>query len=121
VLDQRQILDFGPYVFNESAATVTLNGVLVDISPKEFDLALYLFRNMNQRLVRQQIMLAVFGRSSDQVTRTLDTHVYNIRRSLQVDGRHGFKLMSVYGVGYRLATTGVPGQADASAAANAGE
>ncbi len=115
VLEERLVLNFGPYVFNESACSVTLNGQAVDLSPKEFDLSLYLFRQLNARLVRQQILMAVFGRTTDQFTRTLDTHVYNIRRSLQLDGRHGFKLMAVYGVGYRLAVAAPQGAAISAA------
>ncbi len=108
VLEEKQLFEFGPYVFNESASTVMLHEQPVELAPKEFDLALYFFRQVNMRLVRQQILTAVFWRNSEQITRTLDTHVYNIRRALQLDGRHGYKLMAVYGVGYRLAVVDVP-------------
>jgi two-component system, OmpR family, phosphate regulon response regulator PhoB len=98
--------DFDPYAFDEGARTVSLNGSVVHISPKEFDLALYLFRNMNLRLERQKILSSVFGRSHAQTSRTLDTHAYQVRKALELDGRHGFKLATVYGVGYQLLRVG---------------
>lgn len=99
---------FEPYVFDEGLRTVQLHGSVIPFPPKDFDLAFYFFQNLNLKLSRQQIYQAVFGDASASTSRTLDTHAYKIRRDMQLDGRHGFKLNTLYGVGYQLSRVNVP-------------
>ncbi len=42
-------------------------------------------------------------------TRTVDTHISRLRKKLGLDGSKGWKLLPVYGVGYRFERTGVAG------------
>jgi DNA-binding response OmpR family regulator len=109
-IQKNPVHDFHPFEINEGLRTIALKGKVVDISPKDFDLALYFFRNLNLKLERRQIYLNVFGQTLLQPSRTLDTHAYQIRRDLQLDGRHGFKLNTVYGVGYQLLRVSSPGE-----------
>lgn len=95
---------YGPYCFDTRAETVTLNGVPITITAKEFALALLLFRNLHRALSRAYIFEALWGRNPNLPTRTLDAHVSNIRSKLNLRPDNGFKLVPIYAYGYRLET-----------------
>lgn len=93
---------FGDHQFDPMAMTVTVRGDAVDVTAKEFGLALLLFRNMNRPLSRAHIMESVWGRNPEIPSRTLDAHVSQIRGRLGLRPEHGLRLASVYSFGYRL-------------------
>lgn len=94
-------LDVGPYAFDLQLKEVQLNGELIPLKPKEFRLALYLFQNVGRLLSRDQLMNEIWG--TDVVaSRTLDTHISQIRRKLALRPENGYRLLPVYSLGYRL-------------------
>lgn len=93
---------FGDHVFDPIAMTATVRGTSVDLTAKEFGLALLLFRNLNRPLSRAHIMETVWGRNPDVPSRTLDAHVSQIRGRLGLRPEHGLRLGAVYSFGYRL-------------------
>lgn len=97
-----RVESFGDHVFDPLAMTVTVRGTPVDVTAKEFGLALLLFRNLNRPLSRAHIMETVWGRNPDIPSRTLDAHVSQIRGRLGLRPEHGLRLASVYSFGYRL-------------------
>jgi DNA-binding response OmpR family regulator len=84
---------------------LTLNGSQVELSPREFDLGLYLFRNVGKLVPRELIEQAVWGRSIGPDSRTLATHISKLRLKLDLNQKNGVRLVSVYSHGYRLETT----------------
>lgn len=92
----------GGYRIDPVARTVSLNGEEIDIAPREFDLALYLFRNMDRLLPRDVVEQAVWGRSLGAGSRTLDTHLSRVRIKLGLRPENGVRLSSVYSYGYRF-------------------
>ncbi|PUA16359.1 response regulator transcription factor [Glaciimonas sp. PCH181] len=95
-------ITFGNYVFETRAARLTLAAVPIDITQKEFDLALLFFRNLGRPLSRAYILEAVWSRDIDIPSRTMDTHVSRVRSKLQLRPENGFRLAPVYSYGYRL-------------------
>ncbi|MBC7520093.1 MAG: response regulator transcription factor [Sandarakinorhabdus sp.] len=95
---------FGDHVFDPMAKTITVRGEAVDVTAKEYGLALQLFRNLNRPLSRSHLMESVWGRSPDVPSRTLDAHVSQIRNRLGLRPENGLRLSSVYSFGYRLET-----------------
>jgi two-component system, OmpR family, response regulator RegX3 len=95
-------LSIGPYRLNVNSRTIDHAGERVDLTHKEFDLALYLFRNPGRLLSRGQILEAVWGTTADLNTRTVDTHISRIRNKLGLMPENGWKLSAVYQHGYRL-------------------
>ena len=93
---------FGDHVFDPMAMTATVRGAEIDLTAKEFGLAMLLFRNLNRPLSRAHIMETVWGRNPDIASRTLDAHVSQIRGRLGLRPEHGRRLASVYSFGYRL-------------------
>jgi DNA-binding response OmpR family regulator len=95
-------LQFGPYAFETRTSRLSMNGQDIDVTQKEFDLALLFFRNLGRPLSRAYILEAVWARDVDVPSRTMDTHVSRVRSKLQLRPENGFKLAPVYSYGYRL-------------------
>ena len=103
-LDQHRIR-FAQYVFETPSNRLTHRGVAIELTQKEFELALLLFGNLGKPLSRAYIQDAIWSRSPDDdelPSRTLDTHISRVRNKLQLMPEHGFRLAPVYGYGYQL-------------------
>lgn len=98
-------IQFGNYVFESRTGRLTVDGQAVDLTHKEFDLALLFFRNMGRPLSRAYILEAVWARDVDVPSRTMDTHVSRVRSKLNLRPEHGYRLAPVYSYGYRLEQT----------------
>ncbi len=95
-------LEVTPYKFNKTNETISLHGEPVKLTKKEYDLALFLFKNIGRVISRDHIMESVWGKYSDLNTRTVDTHVSRIRSKLNISEENGWRLTSIYMHGYRL-------------------
>lgn len=93
---------FGDYVFDARIETASVRGQPVQLTAKEFALAVMLFRNLNRTLSRSYIFEALWGAHPDLQTRTLDAHISKVRTKLGLRASNGFRLVPVYGHGYRL-------------------
>lgn len=94
--------EFGPYYIDPRVGEITLKGESVELAPKEFELALLLFRNPGRLFSRDVLSTAVWNREIPATSRTLDTHLSNIRRKLQLRPENGIRLNASYALGYRL-------------------
>jgi DNA-binding response OmpR family regulator len=96
------VLEVGPYRFDLAQKRVALDGEEILLTDKEFDLAVFLFRNLGRLLSRGHLLEAVWGRNPSVATRTVDTHVSRVRGKLQLRPERGFRLVPTYNYGYRL-------------------
>ncbi|MCX7892754.1 MAG: response regulator transcription factor [Burkholderiales bacterium] len=92
----------GDIVIDLGRRVVTRGGVPVDLTQKDFDLAVFLFRNLGQLVSRGHILESVWGRTADLNTRTVDTHVSRLRSKLGLTPENGWRLSAIYQHGYRL-------------------
>lgn len=74
----------------------------VELTQKEFLLAVLLLRNLGKPLSRGHIREAVWGRDSEIPSRTMDTHVSRVRTKLGLRPESEYLLAPVYSYGYRL-------------------
>ena len=95
-------LVYPPYRFDLETGTAHVNDVAASLTRKEFDLAAVFFAHIDQLMSRPHLQEAVWGRDADLETRTVDTHVSNVRKKLGLRGEHGYRISSVYNYGYRL-------------------
>lgn len=95
-------IQFGNYVFESRTGRLTVAGQPVELTHKEFDLALLFFRNLGRPLSRAYILESVWARDIDVPSRTMDTHVSRVRSKLKLRPEHGYRLAPVYSYGYRL-------------------
>lgn len=102
----RPVLEFGPYRFNMDRRELLFRDAPVILTQKEFDLAVFLFRNAGRLLTRAHLLESVWGHSEDLNTRTLDTHISRLRKKLDLTPQNGWRLSAVYQHGYRLEPVG---------------
>jgi DNA-binding response OmpR family regulator len=102
VREEEISLAFAPYLVDLPNRRILRDGVLLDLTQKEYELAVFLFKNMGKILSRGHILLSVWGRNPDINTRTVDTHVSRIRTKLSINNEDGWRLISIYQHGYRL-------------------
>jgi len=95
-------MNFPPYCFDVESKQCYFNNREIELTDKEFAVAIFLFRNIGNLLSRRHILEAVWGISAELSTRTVDTHVSRIRLKLALRPENGFRLASVYNFGYRL-------------------
>ncbi len=100
--EEGQALNFGSYTIDLVARTVYLEETPLELTQKEFDLVLFLFRCAGRVLSRGHILESVWGCNPDLNTRTVDTHISRIRNKLGLKEDHGWQLKAVYQHGYRL-------------------
>ncbi len=94
---------FGDYQFIGSRKVVVLKGEDIRLKPREFELALLLFRNKGRLLERDWLLASLWMDSRiERKSRVLDCCVANIRRKLSLHKQNEFVLHSVYGRGYEL-------------------
>jgi len=106
---ESEVLECPPYVFNTSNREVLLNDQPIKLTEKEYELALFLFRNRGRVLSRQHLLTSVWGTSAELNTRTVDTHASRLRKKLNLLATERWKLTSIYQHGYRLEEHTGPG------------
>ncbi|MCO5221309.1 MAG: response regulator transcription factor [Thermomicrobiales bacterium] len=97
-----EIRRVGPIEINPTAHTVRVDGALVTLKPKEFDLLLYLADHPNVTLSREALLRNVWKYEHSVDTRTVDVHVRGLRRKIEVDPSEPVYLETIRGYGYRL-------------------
>jgi DNA-binding response OmpR family regulator len=75
----------------------------IELTPTEFSLLATLARHPGRVFTRSQLLDAAHGEAFEAYERAIDAHVKNIRRKLEPEPARPRYLLTVYGVGYRLA------------------
>ena len=101
-LPEVEAIDLPPYHIDLVNRVVKLDDVAIEMTDKEYDLTLFLFRNLGRLLSRGHISESVWGRSADIQSRTVDTHVSRVRKKLDFGPERGLRLTPIYNFGYRL-------------------
>ena len=94
---------YGALTIDDVGRIVTLNGKRLDLSPKEYELLVYLAANQNIAVSRDQILNAVWGYDYFGDLRTVDTHIKKVRAKL---GDWGRIIHTVRSYGYRFELDG---------------
>jgi DNA-binding response OmpR family regulator len=99
---RKQVERFGDVEIDAAARVVRRNGQPVDLTPKEFDLLLALSKRQGAVATRLELMREVWGYSSAVVSRTVDTHIAELRRKIENDPAAPQHILTVRKSGYRL-------------------
>lgn len=99
---QQDAIAVGDYMLDSPGKGIYFKGEKIEVTQKEFDIALALFQNLGVVVPRDHLINLVWGKSGDMLSRSLDTHVYRIRAKLFLRPANGVVLKSIYTVGYRL-------------------
>ncbi|QLY32256.1 response regulator transcription factor [Nocardia huaxiensis] len=99
---ETSVLEAGPVRMDVDRHTVQVNGKVVTLPLKEFDLLEYLLRNSGRVLTRGQLIDRVWGADYVGDTKTLDVHVKRLRSKIEADPAKPEHLVTVRGLGYKL-------------------
>ena len=97
-----EIEKFGDFEINIAARIVLKRGKPVDLAPREFDLLLALMEQKGRVVSRQKLLTNVWGHQGLVVTRTVDTHIAELRRKLESDAANPKYIKTVRKAGYRF-------------------
>lgn len=95
------VFSFEGLEIRESSRTVLIDGEELLLTPKEFELLVFLVRNHDIVVARDSILQNVWGYDYFGDTRTVDTHIKTLRERL---GTYRSLITTVWGVGYRFGT-----------------
>ena len=100
--DSNGTLSVGTIHMDIDKHAVTVNGGLVSLPLREFELLEFLMRNSGRVLTRHQLIDRVWGGDYFGDTKTLDVHIKRLRSKIEVDPANPILLQTIRGLGYKL-------------------
>ncbi len=94
------IVTRGPLRVDKASRSAALDGVELDLTPKEFELLALFAGHPGRAFSREYLLKSIWGYDFDGFDRTVDTHITRLRKKL---GPLGEKIVTVWSVGYRFA------------------
>jgi DNA-binding response OmpR family regulator len=93
---------FGAVVVDQASREVTVAGTPVTLTPKAFDLMLALIRRQGAVASRVELLREVWGTTGEVLTRTVDSHMAELRRKLEPGAEEPRHFLTVWKAGYRF-------------------
>ncbi|SDM75123.1 two-component system, OmpR family, alkaline phosphatase synthesis response regulator PhoP [Psychrobacillus sp. OK028] len=93
---------FGPLEVFPERFEVLLNNEVIEFTPKEFELLVYLIENKNRVLTRDQLLSAVWNYDFAGDTRIVDVHISHLRDKIEVNSRKPTFIKTIRGLGYKF-------------------
>ena len=100
--DRESTIRFGDVTIDTSARTVTRAGEACTLTPKAYELLLALVRRDGAVAGRVELLTEVWGYGAFVMSRTVDSHVAELRRKLEDDAAEPRHILTVWKVGYRF-------------------
>jgi DNA-binding response OmpR family regulator len=94
------LFEFGDVRVNLYQRSVSRRGQPVELTRLEFNMLSHLIRNRERVVLRDELLRAVWGYRALPFTRTVDVHMWQLRRKLEADPQHPCFLRTVHGTGY---------------------
>ena len=91
--------EYDGIVINDDARTVSVDGKMIEMSFREYELLKYLIQNSGIALSRDKILNSVWNYDYYGDTRTIDSHIKKIRHKLGKKGKH---IQTIRGIGYKF-------------------
>ncbi|MET0395424.1 MAG: response regulator transcription factor [Longimicrobiaceae bacterium] len=99
---EEEVIRFGEVEVRPATRVVTRGGAPVSLTPKAYELLLALVRRNGAVARRLELLREVWGHRGLVLTRTVDSHVAELRRKLEADPREPRHIVTVWKVGYRF-------------------
>ncbi|MXN73484.1 response regulator [Burkholderia sp. 4701] len=100
-----KIVEVGKFALDVGAHAATVDGAPVELSQREFDLALMLFESVGRIVSKDMMIKRIWGVVDRKYDATLATYVSKLRSSLGLRPKNGLVITTVYNYGYRLERT----------------
>lgn len=92
----------GEYVLSKDSGAISHQGAPVKLTSREFSMAWLFFSNPGVFFSRKQIATMIWGSEVEIVERTLEQHIYKLRKKLGLGKANDVQLRTVYSLGYKL-------------------
>ena len=99
---EHDCIRFADVVVDTNARTVKKGGQLCTLTPKAFELLLALIKRDGSVATRQDLLKEVWGYGAFVLSRTVDSHIAELRRKLETDPARPQHVLTVWKVGYRF-------------------
>lgn len=101
-ITETEIITLGDLRIDKEARAVTLQGTPIRLTPSEFDLLYVLMAAPNRVFSRADLQLKVQGSTFENIERTIDVHIRNLRAKIEPDPAKPVYIETVFGVGYKF-------------------
>jgi DNA-binding response OmpR family regulator len=99
---QPPILNIADLSINLDKRQVSRNQLAIELTPLEFDLLRVMAENPGRVYSRMQLLDKIQGDAYEGYERTIDSHIKNLRKKIEIDPEHPRYILTVYGVGYKM-------------------
>lgn len=96
------IITAGPMVIDQDSRIVTINDVVIALTPREYDILLLLASNAGRVFTKEEIFERIWGLDAMGETSTIMVHVKRLREKIELPNRDVQFVETVWGVGYRF-------------------
>ena len=100
--DEKTLLKINDLEIDPARHRASLKETVLNLTPKEFDLLVFLAKNKGFVFNREQLLEKVWGYDYAGDTRTVDVHIRWLRQKIETDPAHPRNLLTVRGAGYKL-------------------
>ena len=97
--DKKEVKDYGGIEINKEGRTVSVDGKMIELSLREYELLTYLVENQSIALSRDKILNNVWNYDYYGDSRTIDSHIKKLRHKLGKKGRY---IQTIRGIGYKF-------------------
>jgi len=97
-----ELIKVGGIQIDPSQYEVIVRGEKIEVTPKEFELLMYMIKRINRILSREQLLDAIWNFDYVGETRIVDVHISHLREKLEVDTKNPVYIQTVRGFGYKF-------------------
>jgi DNA-binding response OmpR family regulator len=98
----RRTIEYAGFSLDREAARFRYCGTAISLTPREFSMAWLFFSSPGTYISRETLSTVIWSADSEIAGRTIEQHVYKLRKKLMVDGRQLVVIRTAYSQGYRL-------------------
>lgn len=100
--EEEELIQVGDIQIDPSQYEVIVRGEKIDVTPKEFELLMYMIKRINRILSREQLLDAIWNFDYAGETRIVDVHISHLREKIEVDTKNPAYIRTVRGFGYKF-------------------
>ncbi|MTV41734.1 response regulator transcription factor [Duganella radicis] len=108
----RRMIDLAGFALDRDASKFAYRGTPIELTPREFSMAWMFFSAPGVYISRETIGSSLWSADSEVAGRTIEQHVYKLRKKLQLGAERGVIIRTAYSQGYRLELIGQAALAD---------
>ena len=102
VTDEQEVIEREGLAIDVSRRTVSIDGSVVDLTAREFDLLLFFARHPGRVFSRVQLLDQVWGYNHDGYEHTVNSHINRLRAKIESNPADPRYVLTVWGVGYKF-------------------